>query len=516
MKNNLLKTGKSFLCLIATLIVFSNISQAQFVEDALRYAISNGMITPRSAGFGVAYHGVADDFSSVMYNPAGLSLVARSEINFGLGYMTNSTDSKFPWVNNSTAGTIKSTDNSDAYLSNFGYVSPFKIQNGNAAFAIGYVLESNFNKDISYAGMNSANSYTGYQTKYGTRNIDDNWAYHQWLADSTLKTPINGGLYQSGLVSESGGLHDVIGGIAFDLSENFSIGASLVAKWGNFKYTREYKESDVNNIYNEWKDDYSNLDFKQLIVNETIFQNVFGLSGSIGIQARIENIFRIGLSVKFPTFYKIDDDWTLRAQAEFDTTTFNRTVDGNTYRSTQPNPYDPDPKRISYDVTTPFVFSGGMSAHYWGITLAAGIEFNDVKQTRFRSAGGDNVTNINDIASYFEGLNSVIREQLQNQIKWGLGIEWDIPKVPIAVRGSISSSSSPYLSQFVDDGTKFSSTTYAFGAGFYVAPNIRLDGLLRWSQYSEIRTNYGDAVTGSLYKSTFSPYDIGIQITYRY
>ena len=49
--------------------------RAQNVEDAIRLSQFNGIYSARTAGLGIAFHGISDDGTAMYYNPAGLSRI---------------------------------------------------------------------------------------------------------------------------------------------------------------------------------------------------------------------------------------------------------------------------------------------------------------------------------------------------------------------------------------------------------------------------------------------------------
>jgi hypothetical protein len=461
---------------------FLSTANSQTIEDALRIAQPNGIITPRAASLSVAFHGISDDFSAVAYNPAGLALINRSELNVGLGFLRNNTETLY--LDRETI-----FGSNDAYVSHAGMVVPFSTSNGNAAIAVGYFLESNFDNNIDYSGFNQQSTMINHYAKFGPNgdNKTDNMAYFLWLTDEDLNTPITDSLRQESFISETGGLHNVSGSIAFSLSEFVSIGGTLSGKWGNFRYDREYSETDIYDKYNEFHDDYSNIDFHILTVNEVIEQTISGLSGSIGVMGRVEDFLRFGVTVKFPTYYEIDERFSQEANATFDN---GETVDPPYYREGE----------TSYKVHTPFIYAGGVSIHAAGITFSVGGEYTDVTQMEFSDAP-DEVMD----------LNRVIVQNLIGQATWGFGIEYDIPLFPGVVRGSYSSTTSPYAEDI--PGASF--RRIALGGGIYLAPNIRLDGVFQWTANSQLRTSYSNA-SDTRYIYDMKPLNMALQLTYRY
>ncbi|MFW5701979.1 MAG: hypothetical protein ACOCX7_03440, partial [Bacteroidota bacterium] len=292
---------------------------AQFMEDALRYAVPNGIFTPRVAGLNVAYHGIADDAGAMVFNPAGLSLVTKSELTVGLGFTRNNTETKF-------LDNFNELSTNNEFISHAALVAPIKMGENRASVGIGYFQESDFDNNMKYSGFNKSSSLIGWEAQNGPQQFEDNWATQLFLANTKFNTPVTDSVEQYSFVQEGGGLHNFIGAAAFDLNPNVAVGFSFIGKWGSYKYTREYTETDVLNIYDYYDEPdydnnyygYSNIDFNQLRMNENVTQNISGITGRLALQLRALDFLRVGLSVQFPTYFEVDEDWSQNAEAEYD------------------------------------------------------------------------------------------------------------------------------------------------------------------------------------------------------
>lgn len=485
---------------ILILIIFATYSFAlsQTVEDALRYAIPNGMVTPRAAGLNIAYHGLNDDYASIFYNPAGLAGIPTSELSFGFGFTRNTTNVDY-------LDTETEFSSNNAYVSNFGVVMPFEAGKNGAAIGIGYLLESDFTNNMDFKGFNRNSTLIGSSAQYGPRGFTDNLAAHLWLADDYFQTPIQDSLFQEVFLQESGGLHDVIGAVSFNLTESVSAGVSIIGKWGNFKYTREYSETDIHNKYNatdslgvySFEDPgtgqvhtMDNIHFNYVDVYEEISQKVSGISGAFGVQMRLGTFMRFNAAIRFPTVYQVDENYYRDAEATFDE------KDGVIDRTT----YDSDGENW-YRLTTPWVYSGGFSVHAAGLIFTAGVEYVDITQMEFSDA-------IEDV----EQINSNFIKEYVGQTTWGFGVEYDIPIAPVVARASYATTSSPY----VRDVPGATIDYFSIGGGLFIAENVRLDGVFRWMDNSQLRRNYNAADNSSEYIYSINPLSIGFQLTYRF
>jgi len=163
----------------------------------------------------------------------------------------------------------------------------------NTKIGISYFLENNFTQNTSFSGFNPHNTFIAQQA-----SIRSPWLPKVSLADSTtFSTPYSRNLQQDGFIYEDGSLHNLSFGIGLDMSDIFSIGGCFSMKFGTYNYSRRYFETDRDNIYNQYLID----DLYQLNVSEKLSQEVFGVSGVIGVQAKIDQLCRFGLSVSFPT-----------------------------------------------------------------------------------------------------------------------------------------------------------------------------------------------------------------------
>jgi len=461
--------------------------KAQMIEDALNMSIPNAYITPRAGGLGVAYYGLADDFAAIAYNPGGLALINKGEISFGFNLNPNNTETEF-------LGNNLSLNSTNAYLTNFGLVAPFQTELGNASLAVGYYLESNFNNTMEFAALNPYSTYTQFTAEDAVKRgwgISENFATYLWLADDNYNTPIKNGLYQEAMITEKGGINNISGAIALELSEGLSAGFSVTGKWGNYLYLREFSESDVNNLYNEFiysevdgKLIFENIDFSQLRVDETIDQDISGINASFGLLGKISDFMRIGFTIKFPSYYEIDEKFSQTAIANFD----NGDIRDTTYIFSN-----------YYEISTPWVFAGGLSFNFQGLIFTTGIEYMDLTQMEFSKE------------SNLELLNLDIKKQMASLIRYGVGIEWQMPYLPLDLRTGFSYSTAPYVKSF--DGED--RITMSAGVGIYLLKNMRLDLVGEYQQYKKLWNIYGNSSETELY-FTRKPINIGMQITYRY
>lgn len=462
---------------------------AQYIEDALRYAKNNMVVSPRAAGLNVSFYGVSDDASALLYNVAGLSLIPKSELSLGIGFTRNNSETDYLSFNNILKTNVES-------ITNAALVSVFDIGKDRkpAAVGIGYFLEDDFANVYRFSGFNSNYTMIASEVDFGPRQPNDNWAYQLYLADelqqgnqTSFLTPYRDSLTQSGNVVEKGGLHNVTAGLAYDVNEYVALGFSLTGKWGNYSYNRTYTESDPSNIYSNVN--VGGFVFNNLQTIERLEQQVSGISGSVNLMAKLENFLRFGATVKFPTWYQFDESFSATYTA--------------TYKNNPERFYKYDGKN-SFNLRTPFIYAAGVSLHTLGLTFSAAVEYSDVTQMEFSDA-------IPEVLS----LNDRIIMELVGQTTWGFGAEYHLPIFPGVVRMSYSKTTSPYHQDIPNAGID----NFSIGGSVYISNNVRVDGVMRWVDYSELRTTYRapyEMQQHARYILTKSPLNLMFGIAYRF
>ncbi len=442
------------LCLTST-------AHAQFLEDGLRFGDRNSILTARAAGLGVGYAGVADDFAALYTNPAGLTLVPSTEITFGAQWLNNRVTANF-------AGSSTPSDMAGLSFSHIGVVIPSRSRTGGFAFAFGLHREADFAERTTFAGFNPASSQVqAWVRNQQGRDLSGNPAWRLFLADTVngfFVSPITGGVQQSNDVRQTGGLTTLSGGVAVDLWQGVSLGGTIIGTFGQYRYQRIFSETDTQNRYNMLdRRNFTNVDYAGLDIEETIIQEIAGVSGILGVQARVGDNVRVGVSVGFPTAFTVTEDNAWQASSAFDNgdrRDISRTATGQ------------------FTVISPWRFGGGISAHIQGLTLSGGAEYSDFKSLRM---------NTQDFRAT-ETLLQLANTVLAAQWRWGVAAEYDFANQPFCVRGSYSFVGSPYLDASVLGDIQ----QIAFGGGVYLAPNIRADLTARFFQRDYRTTLYGN------------------------
>jgi long-subunit fatty acid transport protein len=462
------KLGIFVICMFC---ISNGLIKAQYIEDATRYMNSNAVVTARSGALGVANYGISDDASAMYYNPAGLMFIAKSEVNLGMAFTNTSVDARlFDSINNFSINS--------QYLSNFSIVSPMHFKNKNL-FVVGasYFMENDFDISTKFSAFNK-NNITMIQEG---ANYKDQYLRNLNLADVNFVTKYKDSLQQTGYVRENGGINNLVGAIGFTLSEDILGGISVTGKWGKYNYLRIYNETDVLNKFNTYPDHLES--FKEI---QNITQEFGGFNLGFGVIAKINEYMRVSAKIQTPTWYEFTETYKRDAEAIFDANQ-NNVKDKNTTSISD--------GQSTYNLKTPFVYSAGLSGHFLGLTLAAGVEYQDAAQLEYSKAD-----------SRVLELNQQFQEQLRGLVKWGVAGEYAIPLTGLIVRASYEKRTSPFK-EILDR-----IYTVSAGLGWVVDKNIRIDANYRISQFSDKYFLYGNVN----YYYTYSPSTVSLGLTYRY
>jgi long-subunit fatty acid transport protein len=362
-------------------------------------------IGARAMGMGQAHVAVCEDASATFYNPACLAHVRRIELSTGFSHLNENLDVTF--FDETTTSTLGSTR-----LSSLGVAYPFPTYRG--SLVIGFAYNRTHDTDSDYMRY-------GFNPTY----------YHPYLG-------VVEGIEKEGIL-ERGGISSWTVAMGTDVSPEVSVGASVSFLSGTSKRTYDYVA--------EWDAGLGT------IVDDYYYQvddaDVTGWTAALGTVARIGNVGRIGLTVRFPEYV---------------------TFDGSQYTEVYygaPDTYIIEEILFEDEITLPLSFVLGASvAPVPGLILAADVKYADWKQIDY--AGPIKIDN-----EYAYRATTSVR----------LGAEYTLPFAPARVRGGYLTEPVAYrlLPDFTGTGQIQSASIdsdgkfYTLGAGLLLAESFTLD-----------------------------------------
>ena len=451
----------------------AQIMNAQYAEDALRYSQFGSSVGARSQGMGNTVVGVADDFSALFGNPAGLSQQKDYEFSVGL--------SRLGYGNDATFFGNKTTDNNNAInLNNLGMVYPIATVRGGLTFAFGFSRVANYTSVASFSGYNASssiiptivpntNTYSYSDPDYNSY-LHNSIPYQLWLANpfrdtvhgiENLVPNILKNVQQTGTVREGGGMNNWSFGGGMDIGPNISLGVTLNFMSGSYSYDRTYQESDPNSL-NPLAVNSVNTYLNKFVWHSTIDDNLSGFNALFGFMYRKPGLYRIGFTVKLPTTYNISEIYS------------------DDYSASYKSGYPVDPMSTNgttnYKVVTPTVISGGISVQpiEW-LLLAGDAEYTDWTQVQFDTDNPDLLQE-----------NRNIKDWMRETVNIRGGAEVTIWQIGLKVRAGMEYKPSPWK----NDPTSYDQVSYTGGLGFMLDKNSTINASIAIGVWNTFRDNY--------------------------
>jgi long-subunit fatty acid transport protein len=376
-----------FCCLISV----STDGIAQLEEIAIGNTFGVGA---RAMGMGGAFLGVADDFTALYWNPAGLAQIGKFEFYGGFAHNGLNTDTQF------TRGRVTASERSKTRPNSIGLVYPFYATTGGLAIALGYNRPQNFDSRAAIQGIDPSSG-----TVFSGLDVDET-------------------------ESNSGGMDIWSFGVGVFISKNILLGGSLDFWYGTSLNELDSAATDISNVDSE----LANFSFR-----DTIDREYHGISGRVGILARIGEYVTLGVTALSPMNLGVDELWRQETIAVFD--------DGE-------RESDAEEGGIGYDIERPFEFGGGVAVKLLEkrLTVASDFQFSDWTQTKYTALPSDDI----DIDHFEEFYDSTI------QIR--VGAEYRIPTVEANVRVGYFRDPIPFTGKDIDSDRDF--LTFGLGKVF--------------------------------------------------
>ena len=386
-------------------------------------AIGNfGGLGVRAMGMGGAYAGVADDFTAVFWNPAGLAQMQRREVY--VAFLRNAKENSATAGSGTATQTSAMADVSNTRFGSLGFVYPFPVYRG------AFVLAAGFNrvKDFDW-GLNR----TGF---VDSLTVNDSFRHEGDLSISSVAA-------------------------AVDVSPSVSLGVTLSLISGMDESTTQYESVDTEDYFDQrrfldkasFEDDY-----------ETTWTATLGtMMRSPGVNPKL----RIGATITTGPTHKVGFTYRAPPDTDFSLVEFD---DG---RVVSARSLDIDG---SYKIDLPLSFAvGGAYRPVPHLLLAASMHATEWTQTEY--ADEDN---------FQLRTGTSFEDQYDDILRYHLGIEWQVPWVALDVRGGYYTDPLPFIgprdpSLIVDPETNpkirilQDRSFWTLGAGLVLDETVRAD-----------------------------------------
>ena len=443
---------------------------AQNYNDALLLSEPGIYYGARPLSMGNSFTALSNDFSGVLFNPAGIGLIKTSQLSVAMNL--NSFGNQTTFLNTSTGA-----NKTQASFNQFGLVFPMPTAKGSWVFALGYNNTKDFNRTLEFAGYNSNNTsmiqfLTGDYNEQVPITNDIKLAYEvrdpqteNYIRDTTL---ISGLLNQSGRIKKEGNIGKWSFASSMEFAKGFFLGGTFNIISGSYNSDREFWEDDIENIYNNnvqlVPGDNTTRDFQSFYFNDIIDWDLSGWDAHLGLLYNWKDFFRFGASVKFPSYYTVKETYYVNAQSTF----------GTGYQYTMESPIN-DP--IEYEVKTPFEYSVGASTSFLLFTFSGDVKVIDYTQMEFTKGFDSN---------YRIEREKEIDELFRTTINYYAGGEIKIPFLPIYGRAGAMYLQSPYA----DDPMEFDKKYISLGGGIIFDEVFAIEAAYSYGWWTDFGDNY--------------------------
>ena len=451
-------------------IVFASfVSFSQNDIDALRYSQTGIGGNARFISMGGAFGALGGNTSCLSYNPAGIGIYRKGEINITPGV-------NFSSVKSTYNGTETKDFTPSLVLNGLGIAGSWDSKdNDEVRHSLGLSVNQlqNFNSRTSIDGRSKGNSIMqDLINNAGTNSIANLDPSYSGLAYSTyLLDTIDGGYYgfidpkadlkQSKTIIRSGKMNEMAVGYTYTFKDKLYLGASLGIPYISYNHDALYTESDDKDSLRIYKDAsnqvqstysypiwaYNSLDnkgllggFKSVAYNEVYKTTGRGYNLKLGAIYRVNDFIRIGANYQTPTVLNLTDVYSYSMTTSFD--------GGDVI----PASYPENGGVYKYKIITPMRY-GACVGFIYNKLLAIGIDYESLNY------GQANITSSEP--SYFSGVNKTISTKYSQTSNLRVGAEVNIQNV--FVRAGYAMYGSPFGNTFTG---KFTRTSYSGGLGF--------------------------------------------------
>ena len=384
-------------------------------------------IGARVFGLGGAFTSVADDYTALYYNPAGLGQIKA------VGVFGSFSRSAFK-DHLSFLGKESSEDASYTQLGSMGVVFPLPTYRGSLVLAAGYHRLRGFDGSFSVSSDLVVESPLLFDTVEVVLPFEVSHAYEEFSEGYLSETSLGGSVevapdvYLGGSVNFWSGFRD--------LTQKFSEIGGI------------YEATDVLEPGDAWE-----IMRPDTIISRTYREEYSGVNFSFGALVKAGEIFRIGGMIKTPVTLTADREWGVRIREQM--------YPG--YEEFQ-QPDSTDSGFIDYKVQHPWVFRLGGSVKAGLLLLSGDIELNDYSQVQYKSDSPEE--------GYMNRgeANRDLRRSYRNTMNYHIGGECTV-QANVKLRAGYGLYRSPYK----DALSEWDRKVVSFGAGFGFGEGFVLD-----------------------------------------
>ncbi len=323
----------SLICLFGV-AVFVPGSVAQVEEMAIGNTFGVGA---RTMGMGGASLALADDFTALYWNPAGMAQIQKFELFSSFSHNRASAHTYF------TGDALTETSRSQMRLNSIGFVYPLMARQGGLAIAFGYNRPQNFDYQTAITGIDPSSG-----TDFSGLSVDE-------------------------IDANSGGIGIWSFGASVYVAKRVLVGGSLDFWHGNSLNQLDTTATDIVNVDSE---------LSRFRYDDEVDREYSGVGGRIGLLAHLTDNINFGLTLVAPTELGVDELWYQSTLEVYD--------DGEEWS-------DSASGSQTYDIERPFEVGAGIAVELLNkqLILAGDVQLTDWTQTRYDPAPAKDISEDN-------------------------------------------------------------------------------------------------------------------------
>jgi long-subunit fatty acid transport protein len=440
---------------------------------------------------------IDNGYGSFLENPAAMALINDSY--FSMGYLVNHGEN-----NSSFNNTSSSIDGKIGEFSNIGLVYSAPTTQGSFVIGGGYTINNSTNRKNLLSSENTITTITDtfkdinssyHDIAFETYAIDY-MDVEQTSLESIFRIGFDEGnfpgIYQDVEITQQSTVGELSIFGAVEFQKNLFFGISLALVSGNYSYSRDFLERDLNNVYNGdflFQDDngLNGTDIDAMLLHDEIESEILGSSVRTGLVYEIMPNLNLGISYAFPNKYFFTEDYYSFIRTSFDDTSISE------------DSFEGD---FTYEVKRPGQLNFGLAlVNIAGFTFSGSVELIDYRNTEVTLTSDPDLS-FEDISILRDEENLMakqINRDYNSVVNVKAGIKYHIDNA-LELRGGFTS--------YPGKSNRFSAdrNIFSIGLGIPVSRDISIDISSQYSRWNDrsIVYEYFDSEAGQVRNETIT------------
>ncbi len=426
-----------------SLLLFLATAAAGQEERAIDHFAGVGV---RAMGMGGAFAALADDFTALYWNPAGLAQMRQREIC--VAFLRNARENRAVTGFGTGSESRATADVSNTRFGSLGFVYPVPVYQGSLVLAAGFNRVKDFDWALDYPLVPVI------RDPAGAVGHDDSLAFE-------------GSFRHEGELA----ITSVAG--AIDVSPSVSLGVTLNLIRGQDDWTNESVTIDTEDFFNE-----SRFTYREYFIDD------YGTTWTATLGAMVRSPrddprLRLGATMATGPSHKVSYTWRTPPPPDDPAFSSVESDDGSVIETPS------EDFKSSYRIALPLSFGLGVSGRPVSqLTLAASVHATEWTQTEY---AGDDPFELRTDTSF--------EKQYRDVLRWHLGAEWQVPWAAVDLRAGYYADPLPFVgprdpTEAPDPVTNLIRVLrdrrfYTLGAGVAVEEAVRLEAAYTRGRYEQ-------------------------------